>query len=80
MYGLDTQGRGLVHADAHWWHYKIMAELDRIGPYNVPGLAGNVDMARLDAEKYVRQMIEWGWLTECEPQWEYPALWVKPAQ
>lgn len=65
----------------------MLAELERMGTvddvqreaYNVPGIAGNLRFTRTDAEAYARQLIEAGLVRECEPLWDFPALWIEVA-
>lgn len=65
-----------------WWHQAIVTELRRQAElgrtaYNVPGIAGNLNMSEREVITYCRQMITWGELVKVEPLWDFePDTWV----
>ena len=67
----------------YWWHEAIADNLRSIidttdlDGYNVAGIASNVQANELDTERAIRQMLGWGELVLCSPQWDYaPGRWV----
>lgn len=80
---MSTTTNRPAHTDAYWFHYSALDNVKLVSEYhgaaNAGAVASNMGADRLDVERYMQQMIGWGWLEQVEPQWEmpYPTLWVK---
>jgi len=83
---MDTLGR-MVRMQENgvspwWWHRAIMDEMVRLAELDCPvfscaGIAGNLrGFNAMDTEKYLRDMIRAGVVSEAPAAWDFDDLWV----
>ena len=69
-------------AEPYWWHAAILDEMEMLAEHDVPtmnahGIASNLRGFYVgDTEKYLRQMIAAGVVSEAPAAWDFESLWV----